>query len=111
MGHVLDQVVDNGRDRACALDPGLEGAGHGAHAAGHALGQQPCQEIREPIGVGQARRIAPVRPVGALLDRLSVERAIGKSVEGENVVAARFEEFAECVEGCGFVERFGGGGG
>src|SRR5687767_12717809 len=82
------------------LDFALERTGNGAHAAtGHAgIGEQRGEHGREQVRVLHPRRIPPVGQVNVLLHALTVERAVGKAVDGGHVIAAITKERAEFFE-------------
>ena len=104
-GDVATDGGDVGEDRAAArrivVGPALEGAGHGAHAAGDVGGHELRDEIKKEFRVGEAFRRRPIRRVDLLLHPRAVKTAVGKSVDRENVAVVNIQPAAEGGESAG----------
>jgi hypothetical protein len=91
-GHLLGVAAGGADVREDRLPPGglagdelLEGAGHGADAAGDARRHERGDEVDEVVGIAEALRRGPVGRVDLFLHAGAVETAVGKSVDRENV--------------------------
>ena len=100
MGDVPNQQIDDPLDCLGRGGIGLERPRYGADAAERVAAgrQQRCHQVRKLVGIFEPSFIAPVGQVDLLLDRLAVERPIGKAVDGEDVQIVRAQKADELCQ-------------